>query len=174
MTLLLKQIYAFISLLNSDNDTKPLAAGLALGMVLGFSPILSLQAMLVFLIIFFFHVQMGAAFLAAFFFKFVAFLLDPVFDLLGRSILEAGFLRPLFVTLYNMPLVPFTRFNNSIVMGSGLVGFVLAIPAFFLFQKLIIKYRATVVARFKGTKLWKAYKATRFYKWFETYNNLYN
>lgn len=173
MSLLLKQIYNFISLLNSDKDTKPLAAGLALGLVLGFSPILSLQSFLVFLIVFFFHVQLGAAFLSAFFFKFVAFLLDPIFDWIGRSVLEADSLRSLFIALYNMPIVPFTRFNNSIVMGSGLVGFILAIPAFFLFRNLIVKYRATVVVRFKGTKAWKAFSATRFYKWFETYQNLY-
>lgn len=173
MTLLLKQIFAFFKLLNSDTGTNQLAAGLAMGLVLGFSPILSLQTLIAFVIIFFFRVQIGAAFVAAFFFKFTAFLLDPVCDQLGRAVLEAESLRPVFVSLYNMPLVPLTRFNNSIVMGSGVIAFVLAIPAFFIFKALIIKYRATVVARFRETKIWKAWAGTTLYKWYSTYDNLY-
>src|SRR5579871_3435362 len=109
MSLLLKQLFNFLKLLNSDTGTRSLAAGLALGLVLGFSPLLSLQAFLILFICFFFRVQLGAAFLSAFFFKFVAYLLDPVSNLLGRSILEMSALRPLFVVLYNMPLVPLTR-----------------------------------------------------------------
>jgi uncharacterized protein (TIGR03546 family) len=173
MTLLLKQIFAFFRLLNSETGTNQLASGLAIGLVLGFSPFLSLQTFLVLLLLLIFRIQFGAAFLSSFFFKFAAFLLDPISDWIGRRILESEGLRPLFVELYNMPLVPLTRFNNSIVMGSGLIGFLLAIPAFFVFKKLIIKYRETVVARFKGTKVWKVFTATSFYKWYTKYQELY-
>jgi uncharacterized protein (TIGR03546 family) len=134
---------------------------------------LSIQAFIVLFLIFFFRIQMGAAFLSAFFFKFVAFLLDPIADSLGRAILEAPGLRPLFVEMYNIPLVPLTRFNNSIIMGSAAIGIILVIPAFFIFKKLIIKYRATVVVRFKGTKVWKAFAATKFYAWYSKYTELY-
>ncbi|WP_413290380.1 TIGR03546 family protein [Bdellovibrio sp. HCB337] len=173
MTLLLKQIFAFFRLLNSETGTNQLAAGLACGLILGFSPFLSIQTFIVLLLVFFFRIQMGAAFLSAFFFKFVAFLFDPAADQLGRVVLEAPSLRPLFVQMYNMPLVPMTRFNNSIVMGSMMVGFILVIPAFFVFKALIIKYRATVVARFQGTKFWKAFTATKAYNWYTKYNELY-
>jgi uncharacterized protein (TIGR03546 family) len=116
---------------------------------------------------------MGAAFLSAFFFKLVAFVVDPIADVLGRSILEAPGLRPLFVEMYNLPLLPMTRFNNSIIMGSGVIGFVLVVPAFFIFKKLIIKYQVTVLARLKGTKIWKAFAATKFYDWYTKYTELY-
>jgi len=173
MTLLLKQLFSFIKLLNSDTGTNQLASGLALGMVLGFSPFLSLQTFLVLFLCFFFRIQLGAAFLSAFFFKFVAFLMDPVADLLGRAVLESEALRPLFVMLYNMPIIPLTRFHNSIVMGSGLIGFILAIPMYFAFKTLIIKYRQAVEEYIKGTKWWKAMKATALFKWYDTYNKLY-
>lgn len=173
MTLLLKQIFAFFKLLNSDTGTNQLAAGLSLGLVLGFSPFLSLQTAVALVILFFFRVQIGAAFLSAFFFKFTAFLLDPLCDRIGRAVLENESLRPLFVSLYNAPLVPMTRFNNSIVMGSGIIGFALAIPAFFIFHALIRKYRQTVVARFQSSKLWKAWSATTLYKWYTSYEKLY-
>lgn len=173
MTLLLKQIFAFFKMLNSDTGTNQLAVGLALGLVIGFSPFLSIQTLIFFILVFIFRIQMGAAFLSAFFFKFVAFLLDPASDLVGRKVLEAPGLRPLFVEMYNMPLVPLTRFNNSIVMGSAVIGFLLAIPAFFLFKKLILNYRMTIVARFKQTKLWKAWTGTTLFKWYATYDKLY-
>lgn len=173
MTLLLKQIFAFFRLLNSDTGHNQLAAGLACGIILGFSPFLSIQTFVVLFLVFFLRIQMGAAFLAAFFFKFVAWAIDPVADSLGRTVLEAEGLRPLFVSMYNMPLVPMTRFNNSIVMGSALVGLLLAIPGFFVFRALILKYRTTVVAKFEQTKLWKAWKATKLYNWYSTYEKLY-
>jgi uncharacterized protein (TIGR03546 family) len=173
MGLLFKQIFNFLKLLNSDTGTYQLASGLTLGMFLGFSPFLSLQTLLVLFILFFFRIQIGAAFLAAFFFKFVAFLIDPVADTLGRSALEAESLRSLWVTLYNMPIVPMTRFNNSVVMGSFIVAIILAIPIFFIFKSLILKYRATVVTRFKQTQVWKFFTATKFYNWYLTYDKLY-
>lgn len=173
MTLLLKQIFAFLKLLNSDSGTNSLAAGLALGLVLGFSPLLSLQSLLIICICFFFRVQLGAAFISGFFFKFVAYLIDPVSDLLGRTVLESESLRPLFVELYNLPLIPLTRFNNSIVMGSGLTALILAVPLFFVFKRLILKYRKYVVERVRGTKWWKAMQATAFFKWYASYDRLF-
>lgn len=69
MTLLLKEIFSFFKLLNSDTGTYQLASGLAFGVVLGFAPALSLQTILIIFICFFFRVQLGAATLSAFFFK---------------------------------------------------------------------------------------------------------
>ncbi|MFZ4403413.1 MAG: TIGR03546 family protein [Pseudobdellovibrionaceae bacterium] len=173
MTLLLKQIFAFLKLLNSDTGTHSLAWGLSFGLVLGFAPFFSLQTLLVILIVLFFRVQLGAAFLSAFFFKFVAYLFDGVSDSIGRITLESEALRPLYIQLYNMPIVPFTRFNNSIVMGSMILTFILTPIAFFTFKFLIIKYRETVVARFKDTKAWKAFAATSLYNWYTKYDQLY-
>ena len=173
MTLLLKQIYGFLKLLNSDTGTNQIAAGLACGIALGFSPILSLQGLLILVIILFFRVQAGAAFIAAFFFKFVAWFLDPAFHSLGTRILEAENLRPIFVTLYNLPIIPFTRFNNSIVMGAGMVSFILFIPVFFLSRYLVVQYRKQLLERFKNTKLWKMIHATSLYQWYLKYEDLY-
>jgi len=173
VTLLLKQLFLFFKLLNSDTATNSLAWGMTLGCVLGFSPIVSFQAFLVFTICFVFRVQLGAAFFSAFFFKIIAYLIDPLADVLGQKILELPELRELFVTLYNMPLVPLTQFNNSIVMGSGIIGFALSIPLFFGFRVFILKYRQNVVAKFKNSKAWKLWTTTLIYKWYVKYNELY-
>lgn len=173
MSLILKQLFSFIQLLNSDQGLNSIAFGLAFGVILGFSPFLSLQTFIVLFICFAFRVQLGAAFVSAFFFKFVAFLIDPLADRLGQALLETPSLVPTWTALYNMPLVPYTRFNNSIVMGSGAIGFILVVPLFFVFRSLIEKYRATFVARFKQTKFWKVIESTKLYQWVHKGLDLY-
>ena len=173
MTLLLKQLFAFIRMINSDTGHNQLAAGLCCGLIMGFAPFISIQTLLVLALVFFFRIQMGAAFISAFFFKFIAWLADPVADILGRYVLEQESLRPLFVAMYNMPLVPMTRFNNSIVMGSMIASLLLVIPMFFVFRLLILKYRVTVVSRFQQSKIWKAWTATSLYNMYCTYAKLY-
>ncbi|MCC7403281.1 MAG: TIGR03546 family protein [Bdellovibrionales bacterium] len=173
MGLLLKQIFQFLKLLNSENGTNQIAAGIAAGFVLGMTPAFSLQTLLVFVCIFFFRIQAGAAMLSAGFFAFAGYLLDPVFDSAGRAVLEIAGLQGLYTTLYNLPIIPYTRFNNSIVMGSGVVAIILSPIVFVLARILIAKYREQVVARFKGTKLWKGIQATSLYKWYFKYDELY-
>lgn len=173
MTVLLKQIFALIKLLHSDNETTSIAWGVSMGFILGMTPAFSLQTILVFMILFIFRIQIGAAFLTAFFFKFIAFFLDPVFHPIGAAILDMPALHSLFTELYNMPIVPLTRFYNTIVMGSGVVS-ILLVPVVFVAAKILIaKYRSGVVQKVKGTKLWKAYQATTFYKWYASYDSLY-
>jgi uncharacterized protein (TIGR03546 family) len=173
MTLLLKQIFNFLKLLNSDTGTNQLASGLSLGLILGFAPFISIQTLIVFIIVLIFRVQIGAAFLSAFFFKFIAYLFDGPAHQLGKAALEAESLQGLYATMYNMPIVPMTRFNNSIVMGSMIISILLLPFSFFLFKSMIIKYRLTVVDRLKGTKAWKAFAATKLYNWYSKYNELY-
>ena len=172
MGLLLKQIFAFLKMLNSETGHHSLAAGMAAGFILGMTPMLSLQSLLVFVCIFAFRIQIGAAFLAAFFFAFAAWILDPAFHSIGSTVLEMDSLHGLFTTMYNVPLLPLTRFNNSIVMGSGIVAVLLSPVVYYVSLILILKYRATVVERFKTTKFWKAVQATSFYKWYYTYDKL--
>ncbi|MCB9025388.1 MAG: TIGR03546 family protein [Bdellovibrionaceae bacterium] len=173
MGLIFKQIFQFIKLLNSDTATNQIAAGIAMGFVLGMTPAFSLQTLVVFICIFLFRIQMGAAFLSAFFFKFAAYLLDPLFDQVGAIVLSQEGLKPIFTTLYNMPIIPFTRFNNTIVMGSGVVTLASFPVVFILARILVSKYRQKVVEKFKESKLWKAVKATSLYKWYYKYDELY-
>jgi len=173
MTLLLKQIFGFLKLLNSDTGTNQLAAGIAAGFILAMSPAFSLQTILIIFVIFMFRVQLGAALISSFFFAFAGWIFDPLFHSIGKKILEMESLAGLFTTLYNMPLIPFTKFNNSLVMGSGVVAIVLSPLVFVLAKMLITKYRKVVVERIKETKLWKAVKATSLFKWYYKYDNLY-
>ncbi len=173
MTLLFKQLIGLIRLLHSDTGQGQIAAGLAFGVFLGFAPFLSLQTLLVLIIVFLFRVQLGAAFLSAFFFKFIAFILDPVADPIGRFFLENPSLRPLWTSMYNVPLLPMTRFNNSIIFGSFIISLLLCPFLYFVFKKMIFQYQANIVQKVETSKFWKLMKASKFYLWYTKYNNLY-
>ena len=173
MTLMLKQLFALFRLLNSDTGTNQIAAGVACGLILGFAPMLSLQGLLVFLCMFLFRIQIGAALASAFFFALVAWLFDPLSHALGAAILEMPALQPLFTTMYNMPLVPLTRFYNSVVMGAGVLSLLLSPLVFFGSKRLIVTYRVQVVARFKSSPFWKLWSGTSFFKWYATLEKLH-
>lgn len=173
MTVILKQLFDLIRLLHSETGAKSIAWGVSMGFILGMTPALSLQSILVFFLLFIFRIQIGAALVTAAFFKLIAFFLDPVFHSVGAMILELEGLKPLFTTLYNIPIVPWTRFYNTIVMGSGVVSIALIPFIYMLSIRLTEKYRTTVVTYVSETKYWKYFKATSIYKWYVTYNNLY-
>ena len=124
MTLILKQLFSFLKVLNSDVGEKPIAWGIVCGMFLGFSPGLSLQSIMIISFLFLFRIQVGAALFAAFFFKILSFILDPLFDIIGGAVLELSFLKGLFTILYNMPIIPFTKFNNSVFMEAGVIALI--------------------------------------------------
>ncbi len=173
MTLLLKQIFGFLKLLNSDTGSTSISTGVAAGFILGMAPMLSLQGILVLCLILFFRIQIGAAFISAFFFAFIAFILDPVFHSIGEAVLTEKSLIETWTTLFNMPLVPLTRFNNTVVMGAGIISILLCPFIFILSKFLVNKYRVVIVERIKETKMWKAIKATSLFKWYYKYDNLY-
>ena len=72
-----------------------------------------------------------------------------------------------------MPNIPFTRFNNSIVMGSAVLTIILSPIVYLLSAFMIKKYRVVVVEKFKDTKLFKAWKATSFYQWYYKYDQYF-
>ena len=173
MTLILKQIFAFLKVLNSDTGENQIAAGLACGLVLGFAPALSLQTIFIFIVIFFFRIQAGAAFTAAFFFSFIAWAFDPILHQIGSMALELESMRSFYTTLFNLPIIPFTKFYNSVVMGSAIASILMAPIVFIIAKILIKKYRIVIMSRFEKTKAWKAVKATALYKWYAKYDQLY-
>ncbi|MDR0601813.1 MAG: TIGR03546 family protein [Treponema sp.] len=84
------------------------------------------------------------------------FLLLPLIvmplDALGWAVLHIGALEPFFTSFYNMPLVPFTGFNNTLVAGGLVCGIILWLPVFFLVFGLLSVYRNIIAPRLRGAK----------------------
>ena len=171
MTILWKQLFQLVKLLNSEKGTHQIALGVALGFVLGMTPSFSLQTLVVFAILLLFRIQLGAALASAFFFKFIAYALDPVFHSVGDKVLRMESLQNLFAQLYNMPIVPLTRFYNTIVMGSGVVAFCLTPVIYGVALVLLSKYREHIFSRIKNSKFIKVLKASTLYNWYKKYDD---
>jgi uncharacterized protein (TIGR03546 family) len=115
------------------------------------------------------NVSFGGGMLGWALFVPIGFLLDPVFDSIGRSLLQAPSLRGLWTALYNTPLVPYTNFNNTVVLGSVVAWMVLALPIFFAARYGVARYRATVGERVRQSKFYKAVTASQVYNWYRLF-----
>ncbi|MEK7858745.1 MAG: TIGR03546 family protein [Elusimicrobiota bacterium] len=128
--------------LQGDEDPRHVAAGFALGAAWGLVPKGNLFSVLFILFFFFFRVDKGMAMLSALFFTAVGYLLDAPAHAIGSSLLHAGALAPLWTWLYGLPIVPWTRFNNTVVLGSLVLGLLFFTPLYFGFQSVLLYYRA--------------------------------
>src|SRR5213592_3761834 len=162
--LFLKLIQSFFETLHSEGTPGQVAAGIALGSVLGLTPLVNLHNAMAFALIVVLNVSFGGAMLGWALFVPVGFLLDPAFDWIGRTLLlDTPALRPLWTALYNAPVVPLTSFNNTIVLGSLAVAGALWVPLFFASRWGVVRYRATVAERVKRSPLYRSVVASKLY-----------
>jgi uncharacterized protein (TIGR03546 family) len=169
MLSLLKLLQSIIKALHSDGTPGQVAAGLALGSALGLTPLLNIHNLLIFALIVILNVSFGGGMLGWALFVPVGFALDPVFDRIGGGLLQAASLRPLWTGLYNTPLVPYTNFNNTVVLGSAVGWLVLAVPIFFAARYGVARYRATIGERVRQSKFYKAVTASQVYNWYRLF-----
>lgn len=167
--LFLKLIQQLVKALNSDGTPGQVAAGIALGAVFGLTPLMNLHNLVLFGLALILNVSMPGVFLGWTVFVPVGFALDPLFDAVGSRLLLAPGLQGLWTTLYNAPVVPFTNFNNTVVLGSFVVWLVAFVPLFFLARWGVAKYRATLLERLRKTRIFQAVTASG---WYSTYKTL--
>jgi len=167
--LLLKLIQQLIKALNSEGTPGQVAAGIALGSVFGLTPLLNLHNLVLFGCALILNVSLAGVFLGWTVFIPVGFALDPLFDAVGSKLLLAPGLRGLWTALYNAPVVPFTNFNNTVVLGSFVCWVVLFLPVFFLARWAVARYREHVYARLRKLRFFQAVTASG---WYTTYKSL--
>ena len=163
MLALLKLIQSIIKTLHSEGTPGQVAAGMALGAALGLTPLLNVHNLVVFSLIVMLNVSFGGGMLGWALFVPLGFILDPVFHAIGLGLLQATSLRGLWTSMYNTPLVPYTNFNNTIVLGSVVGWLALAVPIFFASRWAVARYRATIGARVQQSKFYKAIMASKAY-----------
>ena len=152
----LKFIANFIKILREGQTPAQVAGGFALGAILGLSPMLTLQGAVVWVVILILNVNLSAATFALAFFSLFAYIFDPIFHRFGYYLLvELDALKPLWTTLYNAPIAPLTRFNNTVVMGSFVAALILFTPIYFGMKRFVVAYRSTIGARIEKMKIYQ-------------------
>jgi uncharacterized protein (TIGR03546 family) len=155
---MIRVIAQFFIALNSNVKKTQIAAGFSWGVLLGLLPSGNVVWFALFLLSLFFKHNQGSKLVVLAILKIVMPLLYPYTDELGWVFLHIEALRPVFTRLYNMPFVPWTRFNNTLIAGGLAAGVVLWIPVFVLITLLIPLYRNSFVPRITNSKVYKAFK----------------
>lgn len=125
-----------------EKPVRYFAAGAVLGMFFGLLPF-GFNSLILLLLVFFLNIDRLSALLAAIIFFSLGLVIDPLAHILGLVVLQAGFLQRLWTSIYNLPFLPFTDFNNTLVLGNALIGIILAAPVCLLVKILVLKSRNT-------------------------------
>jgi uncharacterized protein (TIGR03546 family) len=163
----------FVKLLRAGQDPRQIAGGFALGSILGLSPMLTLQNVLIWFVILVLNVNISAAVLAMTLCSLIAFIVDPLFHWLGYVLLvNVDALHGLWTWLYNAPIAPLTRFNNTVVMGSLVVALVLFIPIYIGMQRFVLAYRTHVGAKIEKWKIYQIISKSSLVKLYQRIRDL--
>lgn len=156
--MLITWIAKVVASLNANRRAGEIGAGVSMGLLLALMPAGNLLWLLIFVVTVFLKLNLGMELLVLAILKPIVPLADPWLHGLGLSLLTAEPLFGFFTSLYNLPLLPFTRFNNTVVMGGLLAGVVLWIPVFFLSLLLVRVYRKKIHPRLAESKIVKAFQ----------------
>ena len=154
----LKWILSTVAALNSNKKTGELAAGVSFAFMLALIPSGNLLWPILLFITIFLKVHQGMEFIWLAIFKLIVPIFDPLLNPVGRAVLTFGPLHKFFTALNNIPLIPFTDFNNTLVMGGLVIGILLFVPLFILFKFLVEKYRDNFKEKVENGKFFKWFK----------------
>jgi len=167
----LKLLSRLIKVMRADASPRQIGWGFALGAVMGLTPLWNLHNLLVLLLAVIFPVNLTAAVLGWIVYGMISPLLDPLFHTIGYALLvEIHFLQPVWTALYNTAVVSFSRFNNTVVLGSLAVSLVLLWPNALIMRFLVSAFRThwtqsiekwKVIHFLKGNKLVRLYVKIR-------------
>ena len=164
MLVFLKLLQSIFKTLHSEGTPNQVAWGITLGAALGLTPLLTPQNALIFVALVMLNVSFGGGLLGWALFTPVGFVLDPLFDAIGRYLLVTrGDLTPFWTTIINWPLMPYTEFNNTVTLGAT-VTWLVTVPLIYVGARLgVRKYRATWAPQIENSAWFKALKASRLY-----------
>lgn len=131
---LYKSIRMVLAAIRGSNSPAQVGMGIAVGMLIGLIPKDSLLVWAVGLLVFGTTINLLATSISAFCFMWIGYLLDPVSHQVGNLILTQSSLQATFLWLYEQPVIPWTRFNNTVVMGSLAIGIISFFPVYLISQ----------------------------------------
>ncbi|MDP8202196.1 MAG: TIGR03546 family protein [Candidatus Tenebribacter burtonii] len=157
----------FFKILSSAATPGQISGGFILGMIIGLTPFWSLHNLIIILLIIILNVNITMSIFSFGIFSLIAYLIDPLFHNFGYFILvDVKMLHGLWLTLYNIPILALSKYNNTVVMGSFLTSLILLVPFYFMMKKTVVAYREKlepivlkwkIIKVIKGSKLYSVY-----------------
>lgn len=160
LTILVKLLKA----LNSEQSPGQLAIAVSFAIILGFTPLMSLHNLLFILLALWFRVNLSLLILSYPLFALIGYLLSPAFESVGLSLLQIPSLVPLWESFFNTLFGRWSNFYYAGVMGSFVIGLIVAIIMFPLIKYAVVTYRDKWSKQFEKLKIVKMLKASRFWQ----------
>ena len=129
---MLRPFRLFFKALVVDATPGQMALGLALGVLVGLVPKGNLLAIGLMMLMCSLRVNLGVGLATVFATSWIGVLLDPISHRIGEFLLKNESLRPLWEEMYDTMLLPWTDFNNTVVLGSFSMGAAAFVPLYFL------------------------------------------
>lgn len=173
MLLIAKFLAKVLSVLNSEVSPRQIAAGFAFGVWMGLLPLTGFLPSFFLIFSFLININLTIMFVAAAIAKLLAYGIDPLANQIGYALLvKTEALRGLWTKLYNMPVIPFTKFNNTLVLGSFVIGLILLVPMYFLGKWGVTRYRTHWREKILRSRVMQLFKASTVYKLYATYQGI--
>ncbi|MCP4988952.1 MAG: DUF2062 domain-containing protein [Colwellia sp.] len=160
LTLLAKLFHA----LNSDSSIRQIALAIALGFIVGLSPLLTLHNIAIIFFVLIIRVHLGSFILAVGFFSGVSYLILPMIVALGEYLLSAPALTDLFTQLYQFSFYKLAHWHHTYILGAFVLGASMCAPIYFISKVIIEKYRVHIMSFFEKFRIIQALKASKFYR----------
>jgi uncharacterized protein (TIGR03546 family) len=134
-------------------SARHIACGTALGMVAGLVPKDSAFFWAACLVVLFSNASFYAAVGVAFVFSLVGPLADPITGWVGGFLLTADAIQPVWQWLAGLPVASWTRFNNTVVMGSLVMAGVMYVPVYQLTRSLMSVHGERIGVRMERSRV---------------------
>ena len=147
--------FKLLRLLSSDIEPSQISLGFTLGLVVGLSPLMTIQTLTALVLMMVLRVNLSVFILSFGLVSVIAWLADPALQATGLYILNMPALNELFTSMYNNGFWRILNFNNSVAMGSLVISAVLFLPVVLLMNLFIRKYRVGIERYLANSKLFR-------------------
>jgi uncharacterized protein (TIGR03546 family) len=148
----------FYNSVEGKNSSRQLAAGVVFGMLIGLMPKDSLLVVISAIILILSPANLLSAAISALAFSFLGSIpsLNSAMHVLGTGVLGQDFIQETFRIWWSLPLVAWTRINNSIAVGSIVLWAALLIPVYLMAWCLFDRV---------GDRIYQSVKESRVFCW---------
>jgi uncharacterized protein (TIGR03546 family) len=162
---ILKPIFTLFDLIRLESSPLQVSLAILLGAFFAVTPLLTPQFALAFVVLCVVRLNLLATLLSYILFSLIAMPLQDLFGDIGRHLLVlTPTLRRLWAGLYHWPIFPFTAFNNTVVLGSGVVFTLISLPLFLTSYFLYRAYAPRVFLRIQQSRAGLSIRASLFFR----------
>lgn len=151
--MILKSARMLAQALAASPSPRRMAAGIALGVAVGLVPKGNLLAIGLMTGMCCLNVNVVAGLLTALLVSLVSFHADPLFHEVGRSLLTWDRLLPTWTWVAAQPISAWTDFNNTVVLGSFMIGLAAIAPVYWLTLPLCRRFVPAISEKVQRWKI---------------------